>query len=83
MSKSRDKERKRKLYRELKKEKVFSKFCLCIANAFENPCLWGNRTPKDKFRFYINDILKEYKISEFPSMVKDWTMDDTHIKIQT
>lgn len=83
MSKSRDKERRRKLYRELKREKVFSKFCLVIANAVENPYMWGNRTPKDKFRYFMNFILKQYKISKFPSMVKKWSMNDIHIKIQT
>ena len=77
MSKNRDKEKKRKLYKELKKAKLFSKFCLVVANAFDNPAYnaWGN-TSRMKFKHYMNSILKDYKFSEFPSLVNDWEIED-------
>ena len=84
MSKNRDKERKRKLYKELKGAKLFSKFCLVIANAFDDSTYstWGN-TSRMRFKHYMNSILKDYKPSEFPSLVKDWEIENnTTTKIQ-
>ena len=77
MSKNRDKERKRKLYKELKKAKLFSKFCLIVANAFESPVYnaWGE-TSRMKFKHYMNSILKDYKPSEFPFLVDGWGVED-------
>jgi len=48
-------EEKRQIYKILKKHKIFSKFCLGIAKAYEDAIL-----PKRLYECYLNDVVESY-----------------------
>ena len=83
MSKNRDKERKRRLYKELKKAKLFSKFCLAVASAFGSVTSYDYATPRSRLQRYMTMILRDYSdINRFVESVRTWDMSDIEIKIQ-
>lgn len=48
-------EEKRQIYKILKKHKIFSKFCLGIAQAYEYEIL-----PKKLYEYYLNNVAESY-----------------------
>lgn len=67
-------EEKRQIYKILKKHKIFSKFCLGIAQAYEDAI-----SPKRLYEYYLNDVVESYYrkgdnwfIMEFIDGIKSW-----------
>ena len=72
----------RELYKKLKKHKVFSKFCICCADAFyENLSYDGNEYT---LRGYLESTAKplmERDELDFVSQIKKWWMNPPSLKI--
>lgn len=62
---------KRQVFKQLKQEKVFSKFCLNVAAVFDT-----SPKPKDSKNDYINKVLlSEYSnVDTYINSMKTWTL---------
>lgn len=67
----------RELYKNLKKHKVFPKFCICCAKVFNGDSLWG-------YKHFLEESLKQDMLrdeQQFVRSMKSWSMKPPYARI--